>query len=84
MAALEERLTRSIEYSTAIEQRLFDLQLRLPSTILRRWLGCIPGLRPAYHFVRRIFAMRSVQPASARNATVKDAEIDNRPPELCT
>ncbi|HVU88466.1 MAG TPA: sulfotransferase [Pirellulales bacterium] len=83
MAALEERLTRSIEYSTKIEQRLFDLQSRMPSTVIRRWLGRIPGLRPAYHVLRRASATGSARRKGRTIEINEEAESQGGPAELC-
>ncbi len=83
MAAIEDRLTRSIEYTSAVEQRLFDLQMSLPSTILRRWLGKIPGVRRAYHVVWRALATAARQLQTWARPPGKDSEADDRQAEVC-
>jgi hypothetical protein len=83
IAALEDRLTRSIEYSTAIEERLLRVEAGLPGNVLRRWLGHIPGFRAGYQFVRGVFETNRVRFTSRLPDEHEDLEADGHRAKAC-
>jgi hypothetical protein len=83
ISVLEDRLRRSIAYSTAIEERLFRVEAGSPGNVLRRWLGHIPGLRAGYHFVRGVFETNRVRFTSRLPAKHEDVEADGQRAKAC-